>query len=848
MTKHALVVGSQTLGLRGAIGDSNAMAEMLGGLDFKVELCNDAQSASRDGILAAYKRLIERAESGHAAVFYYSGHGSRAVSRNKADAKTRHSYQAIVPTDFEESTEDSFRGITDVELSTLLALLTKRTENATVFLDCCHSAAMSRDASARPKSLLYPRFINFERHIERAIAEGLPVELLSATGNTRAVRVVAAGESQSAYERPVGNKMVGTFTEALLSALNEARGHRVTWDAIGRAIRERVLAIHPMQRPDVEGPRRRYLFDVEEAPRMGMFTIVATDQGPGAILRGGKLHGVQVGDEYAVLPNGAPPDPALRVATATVSSVDAGSATATLRFMKRNQDLPTGAHAILIRSAAPKRTIQVLADSSVRDVIASAIERTERFLVTDASSGSNFASVHMQDGQLQLTYPSGVSVVPAFAYSAENVTRLVTNLRMLTAAHGLRALRTEGDNLPDSAVEIRWGRVDAGEAIELEQTGAVLSVGDHIFVEVTNRHPLKKKLYVSVFDIGLAQRIQQVTTSWPAGFELDPGETFTLGQSASGTLKGVALGWSNQLPEDLLRSESLVVIVTDKPYDLSALETPGATSDWATNGTRSAGGTPLQQLIRQLQYGGMRDVGTRGGADEYLVHHIDFELSPWRLPPPGKDFLLDDRPANTTQMFVARRAPAATRTVAIRITDLVVHDTRTWFGDADLRLDTLVITRLPKGSRPYRAETSRFKDVQDGKPLPLRNALVYHGDVRDFVDLRVWVSRDRDGSKPLTELLDEQANSAEFTTAATSLLVASGATPSASTLVAAVGATATLTTIAWRVLSEALPKSIGLYQTSLLAGEREGFGQGRHPRQGMFPAQGFSFAYEVVLV
>ena len=51
-----------------------------------------------------------------------------------------------------------------------------------------------------------------------------------------------------------------------------------------------------------------------------------------------------------------------------------------------------------------------------------------------------------------------------------------------------------------------------------------------------------------------------------------------------------------------------------------------------------------------------------------------------------------------------------------------------------------------------------------------------------------------------------------------------------------------------RVISAALPKTIGLYQTSLLAGEGAGFGLGRHPTQGRFRAKGFSFGYEVIAV
>jgi hypothetical protein len=66
--------------------------------------------------------------------------------------------------------------------------------------------------------------------------------------------------------------------------------------------------------------------------------------------------------------------------------------------------------------------------------------------------------------------------------------------------------------------------------------------------------------------------------------------------------------------------------------------------------------------------------------------------------------------------------------------------------------------------------------------------------------------------------------------------------------VAAIGATATLTAIAWKVLSAALPKTIGVYQTSLLAGEGAGFGQGNHPARGMLRAQGFSFGYQVIAV
>jgi hypothetical protein len=453
--------------------------------------------------------------------------------------------------------------------------------------------------------------------------------------------------------------------------------------------------------------------------------------------------------------------------------------------------------------------------------------------------------------------------------SDENIARLTVNLRMLAAAQGLRELGNEGGSLPGSALEVTWGRVEGGKPVELRTTGEALSVGTRFFLRVRNAHPQRRRLYVSIFDIGLAQRIQLLTHAWPGGAEIGPGEAFVLGQDAHGTLRGLGLGWSRELPEDEVRTETLVVIATEKPCDLAALETPGATRDWAARGAIAARGTGLQQLVSQIQYGVSRVAEKEVMLDEpeerYLVRHLDFELSPWPVRPTGTggdsgsgsgtSFLIDERPPESVRIFAPRAASItpragapAPRKLALRITSAVVHDTRSWLGSSDVRLDTLVTTRLPRGgARPYRADTLRFKGIHDNEALPLGNALVYHGEARDFLDFRIWVSRDRDESKALAELLDEQLDSAELAEATTTLLTAAGVS-SAAPIAAAIGAAATLTAVAWRLLSAALPKSIGIYQTSLLAGEGAGFGQGRHPPRGMFRAQGFSFGYEVVAV
>jgi len=80
MTNWALIVGSQTGELRGPVGDAERIAAVLQDRGFEVDLRVTRENASRDGILAGYRQLIDRTHPGDAAVVYYSGHGVRVPS------------------------------------------------------------------------------------------------------------------------------------------------------------------------------------------------------------------------------------------------------------------------------------------------------------------------------------------------------------------------------------------------------------------------------------------------------------------------------------------------------------------------------------------------------------------------------------------------------------------------------------------------------------------------------------------------------------------------------------------------------------------------------------------------
>jgi len=218
----------------------------------------------------------------------------------------------------------------------------------------------------------------------------------------------------------------------------------------------------------------------------------------------------------------------------------------------------------------------------------------------------------------------------------------------------------------------------------------------------------------------------------------------------------------------------------------------------------------------------------------FLLHPRDGRMT-------SPEFLIDDAPGTSgaARGASAWRIPEASvpRTIAIRLAELAIDDTHAWFA-TDIRVDALVCTRPCEGEPGYRPATMRFSRIRSGEAAPLRNALLYHGPVRDFVDLCLWVSRDTGGGVELSALLASRAQRPEVQDALGALLAAAGI--AAGPWVTAVGASAVLARVAYEAIAAAAGTSIGLYRTSFLASENYGIGQ--YPRTGLYRAQDFSFA------
>jgi hypothetical protein len=611
MRGHALVIGSQTHGLTGVVGDAQRVAEALGALGFDVVRRLDAE-ATREGILQGYRRLIEVCTPDDAAFVYYAGHGAWSAEPGAG-------LQFIVPVDFERSTEADFRGITSLELSGLLDALTERTRNVTVVLDCCFAARMFRAVDRVPRALPEVPLPVVRAHLTRLQAGGAMLGGAHVESNPHAVRLVASALDEPAYEYTNARGVrTGLLTDVFLEVLDEARGLQVTWGQFGRRVRERVLARCPQQRPELEGPGRRLLFQLEELEHD--VALAYYPERNHHWLRGGRLHRVHLGDEYTILPLGSlGPDTERALAVARVVEVLAGSSRVELE-RRPGAPLPTGAPAFPLRSLQPRRAVRLEGAWEAHGALQLSLQQAlhASSLVRPAAADSEpeplLARIRMGAPGLDVLDAGEDRIVHPLPPTAVSVPGVVRAVEVLARAQALREL--EGGEEPartEDWLDVEWGQVLSGRERRLRAAGACLHTGARIYVRLHNRG--RARLHVSIFDVGVAGGITLLNTSQPSGVVLRPGRVETLGSRSDGALLGLELEWPAGVPREGERPESLVIIASETPMDLRLLETSAPS---------------LVHLLQGAVPGGTRALSAPGGthAVRYSVKHIRFWLDP----------------------------------------------------------------------------------------------------------------------------------------------------------------------------------------------------------------------------
>ncbi|GAA3826916.1 hypothetical protein GCM10023083_69940 [Streptomyces phyllanthi] len=813
--------------------DVEVMGEALAGLGFAVRPAT-GKDATAQGIVAGYRELVEDSGPDDAVVVYYSGHGGRQRNPLAAQDPTLPAWlQYIVPTDFDDRSDPRSRCVLAEELTRLQLELTDRTRNATVILDCCHAARMSRSGSAVPKAL--ERLHLPEEDLVRRWREARDGRLLGADANPHAVRLVACAPHQSAYEihdARLGRRH-GVLTAALVRLLTGSDPGALTWLDVLESVRGAVPAAAAPQRPDVEGPAERLLFSLRTRGGQGVLPVRIKDGV--AVLPDAAVFGVAVGDRYELVARGGEP----RLAGAVVARIAGGDAVLALEGVPDASALPSGVSAWPVGVVLGRRPVVLLPVSHPgRDRIARAlessaqvrvVEETDDALATVRLGGGDDPAVHVTDGMGQAL--SGEAMSPDGAVDAVRTLALGAYVRRLPSGPGRSALA------PD--VEVRYVRLTEGGEEELTP-GAHLFVGDRLLVRITNRSGERR--FVSLFDVGLAGAVTWLTSSEQGGVTLEPGEQYELGHEWGG---GMPLQWPEKLPAGPAREESFVAVVTDRPVDrLGRLGRAGGTRGIPPASDR------LEWLVDRLDTG-RRDVPApppRDGGARWEVRPFDFLLHPARRARADEPAFEIDERLDQSFRLVTPRGPDAPSRVAVRLKEVTVHSNRA-FLRSQVRIDTMVVTAAPdEAGGPYRAATLRFDRIKDGDRLPFDDVLVYEGPVNRFLDIAVWVARDDSPDVDLAEGLAAETGSEEVSTALSTLTALAAAEPTAAVVAGSTAAVAVLIRMAARMIDQSRGTSIGLYRTTLLPHQRFGVadGVGRHPAQGLLRAQDMSLVFEVV--
>ncbi|KAL5045554.1 hypothetical protein BDW71DRAFT_215049 [Aspergillus fruticulosus] len=625
-SKRALLIGSTTYGLRGPQNDVENVGNLLRHHGFQVRECCGPR-ATRDGIMTMWKQLIFDTRRDDTVVIYYSGHGGFAKDPKDHPARR---YQFIVPTDYvSSSSSGDFKGIFDIEISRLIHLTTKMTRNVTVILDCCFSGRMARDPThgghAVRKALENVPYDQVSEAYERAAKRTLS-DLTSVEGNPHAVRIVAATDSEAAFEYDEGHgRMVGAFTKALLANLESALQANLTWKHMMLRVSDLVNTHFPYQHPHVEGPHNRMVFSQQEKD-VNVYPVEISDTGE-HILQAGQTAGVRVGNTYNIIYNETGARSKAPTSRGVVTSV------APLNAIIQTQSTVLGQQTA---HAYPDVEAQYRYPVSVADSLSQYVDdqmHKMKFIQLSAKGATSmvFARLDQQDetirlsicGELRAAFNADGDIAGAVSkalHLANSISR---------AAHLLSSKPTDEVRL-DHELQISLSKIKQGHGTDDLATDGTARICCRDWICITLNNTWVDTVYVSVFDVNAAGKISLISRSSPRGIKLCSGSQYVLGKAQhTDVLRGMEIRWPKDIPRDVQEPipEWVVCFVTDAEIDLRCLERDhsGTQSPPAPRGDPSQ----LEKIAYQLTYGQGRDIGGEENPGlKWDLIIIPFSLSP----------------------------------------------------------------------------------------------------------------------------------------------------------------------------------------------------------------------------
>jgi hypothetical protein len=641
-TKRALLIASPFGGLQGPLNDVNRMTELLQAFRFDITQCC-GKDATRDGIRTSWQNIIDKSSSGDTVVIYYSGHGGLVETRQNLETEDKrvcqspNQYQFLVPFDFNETTDEDFKGILDIEIAHMLRDTTDKSTNVTIILDCCHSGRMARDEThgdnATPKQLLEVQHHDIVKWVETLKQKGYLGGDTAIEGNQDAVRIAASATKETAWEYFKNGQWGGIMTDALVRAMEETKGQDISWRTLLIRVRELVQVEFPQQHPRAEGPDTRVCFELTQKSSEAFFITIEEEI---AVLQAGRVAGVREGNKYIIMPFGSTKiDNRNQIAKATVTHIIGFKALVDLEFESVGGGLPeNGALAFLCQEALYEWPF-ILPEGlpGLADAV-----KGSKFLrrYNHREDPSHLAEFQQEVGRITLHTQKGVQIASRQILdnqitSATGFAEIIRDAEILAKAQHLLRLRCENpQEVLNHGLKVEFGTVhqgNSGRPIEQDGSGFITE-GDRIYVSLHNTG--KDIVYVSVFDVNVAGKISLLSTSSPMGILLQSGKSYTLGKSQFGdVLKGMQTAWPKSVPRSKRVDERLILVLSNAEVDLRHLATSAESANrLATLTSRRSSLESLEEVTYHIASGAKRDVihEARESPMQFDIYDIPFSM------------------------------------------------------------------------------------------------------------------------------------------------------------------------------------------------------------------------------
>lgn len=574
-------------------------------------------------IVAKFKQLTYKAQSGDRVYIHYSGHGGRTRTAFKELKGDDGLDEGLVPYDI---ANPEARYVRDIELAYLLKAMVDKGLIVALVLDSCHSGGATRGVGTATARGMIPGPAGFDtREPPTDSAVGSLEDLTKAwTGSSRSLAravtsvggwlsetrgytlLAACRANEFAYEDSfAGKEKNGALTYWLLDSLRSMQPN-TTYKDLHDRILAKIRSWMENQTPQLEGEGDILVFGTTRITSVYAIPILEVDAGGKRVkLNAGEIHGLTVGTLLAAYPPGERDLAATETRRALLEVTElVGDTDSWARITKEYgiDPIEQGAQAVLLGSSDPRvqRTVGIAreVDAGARQLLETAITDYGAGFVRLASETKaidfQVAVNPARTDEYEIWDRAGGAIPnlrPAIEVTQPDAAqRIVERLVHLAKYRKVQELAN-----PDPLTgKIKVELVDV-PAERMSGAVPIFAPGDRLKVKITNTNEPNpdnsndktRILNITILDLAPNWQIQQVLPAGAGAFEiLQPG-------------KSVELPIEAYLPDGYEESTDILkVFATQRTSGFHCLELPALDQPTATTkGTHSPSEDPLEALL-----------------------------------------------------------------------------------------------------------------------------------------------------------------------------------------------------------------------------------------------------------